>query len=91
MARKTNRNTSKLSSCAGSTRACVRALARTMNPNACDYGAGGAALFDIVKVHFGRGAEPRRTHKVASTPGAAPRSVCRFLSWLSSSGRALTS
>jgi hypothetical protein len=29
-----------------------------MNPFACDYGAGGAALFDIVKVHFGRGAEP---------------------------------
>jgi hypothetical protein len=49
-----------------------------MNPFACDYGAGGAALFDIVKVHFGRGAEPRRTHKVASTPGAAPRSVCQF-------------
>ncbi len=41
----------------------IRACARTMNPFACDYGAGGAALFDIVKVRFGRGAEPRRTHK----------------------------
>ena len=28
-----------------------------MSPNACDYGAAGAALFDIVNVHFGRGAE----------------------------------
>jgi len=49
-----------------------------MSPNACDYGAGGAALFDIVNVQSGRGAEPRRTHKAASTPGAAPRSVCQF-------------
>ena len=32
-----------------------------MSPNTCYYGAAGAALFDIVNVHFGRGAEPRRT------------------------------
>jgi hypothetical protein len=29
-----------------------------MSPNARDYGADGAALFDIVKVQSGRGAEP---------------------------------
>jgi len=74
MAHRSNRRTSKLISCADG----ARAHGRTMTPNACDYGAGGAALFDIVKVHFGRGAEPRRTHKVASTPGAAPRSACRL-------------
>jgi hypothetical protein len=46
-----------------------------MSPNACDYGAGGAALFDIVKVHFGRGAEPRRTPqgRFHSGSGAAIR------------------
>jgi hypothetical protein len=31
--------------------------ARIMSPNACDYGAVGAALFEIVNVHFGRSAE----------------------------------
>jgi hypothetical protein len=36
----------------------IRARARTMSPNARDYGADGAALFDIVKVQSGRGAEP---------------------------------
>jgi hypothetical protein len=52
----------------------IRACARTMNPFACDYGAGGAALFDIVKVHFGRGAEPGApTSRFHSGSGAAIR------------------
>jgi hypothetical protein len=42
-------------------RTSMRARARIVSSNACDYGAVGAALFDTVKVHFGRGAEPRRT------------------------------
>jgi hypothetical protein len=36
----------------GRERTRIRACARTMNPFACDYGAGGAALFDIVKVQI---------------------------------------
>jgi hypothetical protein len=47
-----------------------------MNPNACKYGAGGAALFDIVNVQIWTRRRAWRTRKVASTPGAAPRSVC---------------
>ena len=50
---------------------CVRA--RIVSPNACDYGAVGAALFDMVNVHFRRGAEFGAPLKVASTPAAAPR------------------
>ena len=51
MARRTNRSTSKPNSCAESARAC-RARPRRMSPYACDYGAGGAALFDIVNVQI---------------------------------------
>ena len=51
MARRIYRSTSKLTSCARQ-RTRIRARARTMNPFACDYGAGGAALFDIVNVQI---------------------------------------
>ena len=37
----------------------MRARARILNRNACDYGAAGAALFDIVNVHLGHGTAPR--------------------------------
>jgi hypothetical protein len=51
-----------------------------MNSYAYEYGAGGAALFDIVNVQiWTRRRILQRTHKVASTPGAAPRSFCQFL------------
>jgi len=36
----------------------MRARARMMSLNNRDYGAIGAALFDNVNVHFGRGAGP---------------------------------
>ena len=48
-----------------------------MSSYAYDYGAGGAALFDIVNVQIRTRRRAWRTHKVASTPGAAP---CSFLS-----------
>jgi hypothetical protein len=50
MTRKNNRKLVKLSSRPGKARACVRSW--IMSSNACDYGAAGAALFDIVKAHF---------------------------------------
>jgi hypothetical protein len=59
-----------------------------------DYGAGfagGAALFDIVNVHTWARRRARRTHKVASTTGAAPRLFLLIARWFSSSGRALVS
>ena len=56
--------------------ACAR---QVREPNAYDYGASGAALFDNVNVHFGRGAEPRRPDKVASTTGAALRPFWQLL------------
>ena len=69
----------------------ARAL-RPMNSFAYDYGAGGAALFDIVNVQIWTRRRAWRTHKLASNPGTAPRSFCQFFtSWLSSSGRALAS
>ena len=90
MARRTYPSTSKPNSCAESIRACARP--RPMSPYAYDYGAGGAALFDIVNVQIWTRRRARRTQKVASTPGAASRSFCQFFtSWLSSSGRALAS
>ena len=73
-------------------RTCMRARARTMSPNACDYGAAGAALFDIVNVQFGRGAEPRRTLEGRFHSGSGAASFFGNLQrWLSSSGRALAS
>ena len=50
---------------------------RPMSPYAYDYGAGGA-LFDIVNVQIWTRRQARRTHKVASIPGAAPRSFVNF-------------
>ena len=51
MARRTNRSTSQTHlMCRQRTR--IRVRARTMNPYAYDYGAGGAALFDIVNVQI---------------------------------------
>src|SRR5205085_2377965 len=45
-----------------------------MSPYACDYGAGGAALFDIVNVQiWTRRRLPARSSTLASAPGAAPR------------------
>ena len=69
----------------------VRVRSRSMSSQ-LDYGAGfagGAALFDIVNVHTWARRRARRTHKVASTPGAASRPFCPFASWLGSSGGAL--
>ena len=60
-----------------------------MSPNACDYGAGGAALFDIVKVQ-NPDAAPSPAHpqgRFHFGSGVAIR--CQFSGWLSSSGRAL--
>ena len=51
MARRTNRSTSKPNSCAESATR-MRARPRPMSSYACDYGAGGAALFDIVNVQI---------------------------------------
>ena len=56
----------------------MSARPRPMSPYACDYGAGGAALFDIVNVQNWTRRQARRIHKVASTPGAAPRSFANF-------------
>jgi hypothetical protein len=53
-----------------------------MSPYAYDYGAGGAALFDIVNVQIWTRRRTRRTDKVASIPGAAPRSFCQFFQGL---------
>ena len=44
-----------------------------MSLNTCDYGAIGAALFDIVNVHFGTRRRAWRPDPVASTPGTALR------------------
>jgi hypothetical protein len=60
----------------------ISARARTMRPFACEYGARGAALFDIVNVQIWTRRRARRTDTVASTPGAAPRPflpICRML------------
>jgi hypothetical protein len=55
-----------------------------------DYGAGGAALFDIVNVqNWTRRRTPARSSKVASAPEAASRPFVNFAGWFSSSGRAL--
>ena len=51
----------------------ISAHARSMSPFACNDGADGAALFDIVNVQIWTRRRARRTGKVASTPGAAPR------------------
>ena len=51
MAHRTNRSTSRALLSADGARAFVRAL-ETMSSYACDYGAGGAALFDIVNVQI---------------------------------------
>ena len=56
----------------------MRARSRRMSLYAYDYGAGGAALFDIVNVQIWTRRRAWRTRKVASTPGAAPRSFCQF-------------
>jgi hypothetical protein len=70
----------------------MRARARIMSPNACDYGAASAALFDIVNVHLGRGAEPRRTLESRFHSGSGAAFLFDNLQrWLSSSGRALAS
>jgi hypothetical protein len=45
-----------------------------MNPFACDYGAGGAALFDIVKVHLDAAPSPAHPQgRFDSGSGAAIR------------------
>jgi hypothetical protein len=55
------------------------ACSRPMSSYACDYGAGGAALFDIVNVQIWTRRRAWRTNTVDSTPGAAPRPFCQSL------------
>ena len=69
----------------------MRVPVRTMSPYAFDYGAGGAALFDIVNVQNWtrrRISGPFKHARFHIGSGAAILlSICK--SWLSSSGRAL--
>ena len=61
-----------------------------MSPYAYDYGAGGAALFDIVNVQNWtrrRASGPFKQRRFRTGSGAA--SFVNFPGWLSSSGRAL--
>ena len=51
-----------------------RARPARENPYACNYGAVGAALFDIVNVQIWTRRRARHTRKVASTPGSGAAS-----------------
>ncbi len=65
-----------------------------MSPYACDYGAGGAALFDIVNVQNWtrrRISGPFKHARFRTGSGAAILLSIFDRSWLSSSGRALAS
>jgi hypothetical protein len=57
-----------------------------------DYGASGAALFDIVNVQSGRRADPRSQPQGRfRTGGGAAILFVNFMRWLSSSAKALAS
>jgi len=56
----------------------MRARPRRMSPYAFNYGAGGAALFDIVNVQIWTRRRASAHDKVASTPEAVPRSLCQI-------------
>ena len=89
MARITTRRTSRIHPCALGTRAFARALARVSLAH--DYGAVGAALFDIVNVQnwTRRRISGPFKHARFRTGSGAALLLSIFMRWLSSSGRAL--